>query len=801
MDPNSPRKEQKPFDQSIRYKLMLIQSVIFVIPAFAIAYFLYEKKILLDYYNALIFIFVLALILGGFILLRQILDRVADLAEFGKKVEQGDSTALAAAKFEDDELGDISGTINSLIAKLEKTTDRANQRVIELLCIKEFADAVREERNKTKLMHLLLEKAMAATGAASGAVFIRDERGSNFSLVDSRGVDPVLALDSGAQMMELVKSGEMGPGSPTFVAPLIEQDRMIGVIALGAKQGGALFTEQDQNVLSIMKDHLSSGCEAGYLDSELQDRIRELNKRTEDLEEEIRIRQETEDKLRSILESSSAISIVSTDLDQIIRYWNKGAENIFGFSAEEMVGEKITKIYVDDPQSREILSQARNHVIENKDATSCEVRELSKEGSDKWVRLNLSARMDQDNEVIGLLGIGEDITERKQLEQMLLHAQKMKAIGALAGGVAHDFNNILTSVRAYTELAQFRIDNKGAVQESLDQIMNATDRAKEMVKQILNFSRQTGEEKKPVQLGPVIKEAVTLLKAALPSTIEVVMALKEWEIIIHADATQVHQIIMNLGTNAAHAMAQSGGILHFSMIREEVDRKTAAKIPELQVGNYIKLRVQDTGCGMEPEVMKHIFDPYYTTRETGKGSGMGLAVVYGIVKQHGGAIVVKSKPGKGTLFDVYFPIVSERPKSSPRKATDIPHGTESILFVDDELAVTEPYLRILEDLGYTVTGFTDGLEALTTFKANPTHYDLIICDMTMPKITGEMLAQRAKDVRSDIPVIICTGYSDAMSEEKAGEMGIQAMLPKPLAVEELASAIRMVLEGKSYNAA
>ncbi|ACL06937.1 PAS/PAC sensor hybrid histidine kinase [Desulfatibacillum aliphaticivorans] len=801
MDPKSPRKEHKPFDQSIRYKLMLIQSVIFVIPAFAIAYFLYEKKILLDYYNALIFIFVLALILGGFILLRQILDRVADLAEFGKKVEQGDSTALAAAQFEDDELGEISGTINNLIAKLEKTTDRANQRVIELLCIKEFADAVREERSKTKLMHLLLEKAMAATGAASGAVFIRDERGSNFSLVDSRGVDPVLALDSGAQMMELVKSGEMGPGSPTFVAPLIEQDRMIGVIALGAKQGGALFTEQDQNVLSIMKDHLSSGCEAGYLDSELQDRVRELNKRTEDLEEEIRIRQETEDKLRSILESSSAISIVSTDLDQIIRYWNKGAENIFGFTAEEMIGEKITKIYVDDPQSREILSQARNHVIENKDATSCEVRELSKEGSDKWVRLNLSARMDQDKNVIGLLGIGEDITERKQLEQMLLHAQKMKAIGTLAGGVAHDFNNILTSVRAYTELAQFRIDNQGAVQESLDQIMNATDRAKEMVKQILNFSRQTGEEKKPVQLGPVIKEAVTLLKAALPSTIDVVMALKEWECIIHADATQVHQIIMNLGTNAAHAMVQSGGILHFSMIREEVDRKTAAKIPELKSGNYIKLRVQDTGCGMEPEVMKHIFDPYYTTRETGKGSGMGLAVVYGIVKQHGGAIVVKSKPGKGTLFDVYFPIVSERPKSSPRKATDIPHGTESILFVDDELAVTEPYLRILEDLGYTVTGFTDGLEALTTFKAKPTHYDLIICDMTMPKITGEMLAQRAKDVRSDIPVIICTGYSDAMSEEKAREMGIQAMLPKPLAVEELASAIRTVLAGKSYNAA
>ncbi|WP_028316935.1 hybrid sensor histidine kinase/response regulator [Desulfatibacillum aliphaticivorans] len=801
MDPKSPRKQQKPFDQSIRYKLMLIQSVIFVIPAFAIAYFLYEKKILLDYYNALIFIFVLALILGGFILLRQILDRVADLAEFGKKVEQGDSTALAAAQFEDDELGEISGTINNLIAKLEKTTDRANQRVIELLCIKEFADAVREERSKTKLMHLLLEKAMAATGSASGAVFIRDERGSNFSLVDSRGVDPVLALDSGAQMMELVKSGEMGPGSPTFVAPLIEQDRMIGVIALGAKQGGALFTEQDQNVLSIMKDHLSSGCEAGYLDSELQDRVRELNKRTEDLEEEIRIRQETEDKLRSILESSSAISIVSTDLDQIIRYWNKGAENIFGFTAEEMIGEKITKIYVDDPQSREILSQARNHVIENKDATSCEVRELSKEGSDKWVRLNLSARMDQDKNVIGLLGIGEDITERKQLEQMLLHAQKMKAIGTLAGGVAHDFNNILTSVRAYTELAQFRIDNQGAVQESLDQIMNATDRAKEMVKQILNFSRQTGEEKKPVQLGPVIKEAVTLLKAALPSTIDVVMALKEWECIIHADATQVHQIIMNLGTNAAHAMVQSGGILHFSMIREEVDRKTAAKIPELKSGNYIKLRVQDTGCGMEPEVMKHIFDPYYTTRETGKGSGMGLAVVYGIVKQHGGAIVVKSKPGKGTLFDVYFPIVSERPKSSPRKATDIPHGTESILFVDDELAVTEPYLRILEDLGYTVTGFTDGMEALEAFRANPSHYDLIICDMTMPKITGEMLAQRAKDVRSDIPVIICTGYSDAMSEEKAREMGIQAMLPKPLAVEELAAAIRTVLAGKSYNAA
>ena len=794
MDPKSPRKEHSHDDQGIHYKLVLIQSIIFVVPCFAIAYFLYEKKVLLDYYNALVFIFVLALILGGFILLRQILDRVADLAAYSKKVGEGEASILNSDY--GGELGEISTTINSLIAKLEKTTDRANQRFLELICIKEFSDAVREERNKSKLMHLLLEKAMAATGAATGAVFTRDNMGANFSLTDSRGGQPALPLESGRQVLEMVESGEMqDPGRDILLAPLREQERVIGVVALGNKQDGTPFTEHDRNVLSIMKDHLSTGCEAGYLDNELQDRIRELNKQTRDLEAEIRIRQDTEDKLRSILESSSAISIVSTDLDQRIRYWNKGAENIFGFSADEMLGEKITKIYVDDPHSREILTQARNHVIKNKDATSCEVRELSKEGSDRWVRLNLSARMNKDKKVIGLLGIGEDITERKQLEQMLLHAEKMKAIGTLAGGVAHDFNNILTSIRAYTELAQFRIEDQKAVQESMDQIMNATDRAKDMVKQILNFSRQVGEEKKPMRLEPLVKEAVTLLKGALPSTIQVVMALKDNESIIHADATQIHQIIMNLGTNAAHAMAKSGGILHFSLSQENVDKNIIARIPDLKPGSYTKLRVQDTGCGMEPDVAKHIFEPYFTTRETGAGSGMGLAVVYGIVKQHDGVIVVKSKPGKGTLFDVYFPTVTSQPTTKRAMPTDIPHGTESILFVDDELAVTQPYLQILEDLGYTVAGFVDGLKALEAFKENPQKYDLIICDMTMPKITGEMLAHEAKQIRQDIPVIMCTGYSDDMNQEKASELGIQAFLPKPLSINELAGTIRNILEG------
>ncbi|MBI9077441.1 MAG: PAS domain S-box protein [Desulfatibacillum sp.] len=795
MDSNSPPKEQGQYDQGIRYKLLLIQAIVFVIPCFAISYFLYEKKVLLDAFNALIFVFVLALILGGFLLLRQILDRVADLAALSKRIGQGE-TQLMKSDYGGGELGEISTTINGLIGKLEKTTDRANQRFLELICIKEFSDAVREERDKSTLMHLLLEKAMAATGASSGAVFTRDGNGSSFSLSDSRGGRPALPLETGMQVLEMVESGEMQePGRDVLIAPLLEQERVIGVVALGNKQDDQPFTEHDRNVLSIMKDHLSTGCEAGYLDGELQNRVRELNKRTRDLEAEVRMRQETEDKLRSILESSSAISIVSTDLDQKILYWNKGAENIFGFTAEEMAGERITKIYVDDAHSREILTQARNHVIENKDATSCEVRELSKEGSDRWVRLNLSARMNNNKEVIGLLGIGEDITERKQLEQMLLHAEKMKAMGTLAGGVAHDFNNILTSIRAYTELAQFRIDDAQAVQESMEQIMNATDRARDMVKQILNFSRQVGEEKKPMRLEPLVKEAVTLLKGALPSTINVVLDLKDNESIIHADATQIHQIIMNLGTNAAHAMAKSGGILHFSLSIEDVGEKSGLKVPDLKPGSYVKLRVQDTGCGMDPNVLQHIFEPYFTTREIGTGSGMGLAVVYGIVKQHGGVVVVKSKSGKGTLFDVFFPTVDSRPGKGRSKPRDIPGGTESILFVDDELAVTEPYLRILQDLGYKMTGFTDGLLALEAFRENPEQFDLIICDMTMPKVTGEILAQEARQIRRNIPIIMCTGYSDNMNPEKAHDLGIQALLPKPLSVHELANTIRTVLKG------
>jgi signal transduction histidine kinase/ActR/RegA family two-component response regulator len=385
-------------------------------------------------------------------------------------------------------------------------------------------------------------------------------------------------------------------------------------------------------------------------------------------------------------------------------------------------------------------------------------------------------------------------TESQSIQTRLQQAQKMEAIGTLAGGIAHDFNNILTAVLGYTEIALMGLEKSSPVSRNLQQVLQAGNRARDLVKQILTFSRQTELESKPVQVSLIVEEALKLMRASLPSTITIQQRLQSRSAVL-ADPTQIHQVIINLCTNAAHAMRERGGDLSVSL--EDVDPDTAffSEHPELAPGSYQKLTVGDSGAGMPPDVMARIFDPFFTTKQRGEGTGMGLSVVLGIVKSHKGAITVESRAGMGTTFHVFFPI-AQRVAMEPAldHAAALPRGHERILLVDDEEAIIDLGQRMLEHLGYKVTTRSSGASAFKLFLQNPWRFDLVITDMTMPKMTGEELATKLLLIRRDIPIILCTGYSANISKERARSIGIGEFVMKPIVIGKLARTVRRVLD-------
>ena len=384
--------------------------------------------------------------------------------------------------------------------------------------------------------------------------------------------------------------------------------------------------------------------------------------------------------------------------------------------------------------------------------------------------------------------------EKKQLEEQLLHTQKMEAIGTLAGGIAHDFNNILGVIVGYTELALLNIPDNDPLCGKLDQVLKASRRATDLVKQILAFSRKDKQKLMPISISPIVKEAVKMLRASLPTTIEISMEIKNSNALILSDPSQIHQIMMNLCTNAAHALPENKGLLEVSLEELDVDQDTASRQADLQTGHYQKLTVSDNGEGIKPEIMDRIFDPFFTTKGIGKGTGMGLAVIHGIVKRSQGAIIVDSKPGKGTTFQIFFPTIDAGISKELELHKDIPHGNEKILYIDDEKQIIAFGKEILEGLGYEVVAASTAADAFEIFKADPDSFDMVITDMTMPEMTGMELAMKISILSPGIPIILCTGYNSNISAYKAHEAGIIKIIMKPFARHEMALVIREVLD-------
>lgn len=397
----------------------------------------------------------------------------------------------------------------------------------------------------------------------------------------------------------------------------------------------------------------------------------------------------------------------------------------------------------------------------------------------------------------------KDITEQKQaekearrLEEALNHAQKMEAIGTLAGGIAHDFNNILSAVIGFSELSLSATNPASLEHEYLQHVLKAGMRARDLVNQILTFCRKNEPELIPVRILPLVTESLKLLRSSLPSTIEMSVQINGNIDNVLADPTQIHQVVMNLCTNAAHAMAESGGLLTVSLEQITILERDERIHPELVPGDYVKFCVEDTGAGIPHEILHKVFDPYFTTKEKGKGTGLGLSVVHGIVNRFGGVISVNSEPNRGTIFNVYLPTIGEEAFSDGQAPTELPGGNEHILLVDDETALLEMGRRMLEMLGYQVTTAEGGMQALEIFRQKgPQNFDLVITDMTMPKLTGDRLAVELLGIRRDLPIILCTGYSEHITEAAAAKIGIRAFIGKPIAMANLAVELRNILDG------
>ncbi|MFC2081271.1 ATP-binding protein [Bacteroidota bacterium] len=478
----------------------------------------------------------------------------------------------------------------------------------------------------------------------------------------------------------------------------------------------------------------------------------------------------------------AALWIADTPIEIIIN-------NNYFFISANVIGMFISYFMENsarrDFYMRKLLENEQENVQAANDALEKRVDERTRQltSANKDLKKEIEMRKHHEN-------------EKAKLEAQLLHLQKMETIGTLAGGIAHDFNNILTPILGYTEMALEELADESILKYDVEQINNAATRGKDLVQQILTFSRQVDVDKKPLELHLVVKEVMNLIRASFPSNVEIRQNLNEDCGTIMADATQMHQIIMNISTNAYHAMMNKGGVLEVTLDVLDLDDKKLKTPNKIKPGTYVRLTIADTGHGMDKQTMDRIFEPFFTKKEVGSGSGLGLSVVHGIVNNYNGTIEVESTPDMGSKFMIYLPQYTANSVNEDITKKAATKGKERILFVDDEKEITYMGKRMLESLGYTVDIRTDGHLALSELRNDPQKYDLLVTDQAMPKILGTELVEAARRIRPDLKVIIITGYEDSIPKNANTDLGIAEIILKPLILSEFSKLIREVLDKK-----
>lgn len=519
---------------------------------------------------------------------------------------------------------------------------------------------------------------------------------------------------------------------------------------------------------------------------------------------------ESEKKYRGIIETIED-GYYEVDLKGNYRFVNSALLRMLGYSLDEMVGKNYKNLI---PQRfHSTIFETFNYVYRTgHPVKSFNWEVIGKDGRIVHEEASVSLQVDDKGRPAGFKGIVRDISERlqagkkqKELESQLHQAQKMESIGTLAGGIAHDFNNILFPIIGYTELALQELPTESAVSDYLGKVLTSANRAKALVQQILTFSRQQTEATaQPENIQPIIKETVKLLKNTIPANIEITESIAEQTGNVMINPAQIHQVFMNLCTNAYQSMQDaSSGKLTVQLDQVTIDRALSPRYHHLTPGTYIRIIVSDTGCGIAPDIKEKIFDPYFTTKPKDQGTGLGLSVSYGIIKNAGGTIQIESTPDEGSSFIVYLPVAEQVRDSREMQVQSrpLPCGSEHVLLVDDEKHIMELEKQVLENLGYQITARTSSVEALEALQAAPMRFDILVTDQTMPNMSGMDLVTAARQVRSGLPAILCTGYSERMIHDKLQAAGIQAVLLKPIANSDLAVTLRNVLDGHQAGSA
>lgn len=626
------------------------------------------------------------------------------------------------------------------------------------------------------------------------------------------------------QSKEVVAIGNMAQseysGHPCYSAFGLES--YIGVpLILSSKIYGTLnfsstlpkenpFSESDRDFVSLLGHLISSLMERDKKDLELnsarlhlehtvQQRTDELRRTNRELQEKIAAHELSQ---KEILEQKAFLNTLLETIPNPIFYkdidgryigCNKAFEHFINKSRAEIIGKTVFDM---GPKELAVIYYQKDRELFQQPGKQRYEWKIKGRGGDLREVIYEKATFTNDrDEVSGIIGTIADITDRKLMEQRLRQAQKLEAIGTLSGGIAHDFNNILSGMLGHTELARLKLPPGSPVQEDLNKVLQAGKRAVNLVKQILAFSRHGETDLQPVQVVPIIKEALKLLEATLPSTIEIRLSHGD-DATVLAEPTQFHQILLNLCTNAAHAMPHRHGVIDVILKKQGPVGNNLVLRTDTVTEEYIELIVRDSGLGMSPEIIERIFDPFFTTKEMEEGTGLGLSVVHGIVENFGGFIEVNSEEGKGSEFHIFLPLAKGKQQVVDATASQLHTGSEHVLFVDDEVLLTEFASNLLEEhLGYRVTTTTSSIEAFTLFKNAPQSYDLVITDKTMPQMTGETLAEKIWQIRPGIPIILCSG-AEAEDHQKNNPI-ISAFIPKPIQVQQFTSTVRQLLDQQS----